>query len=77
MDRLLEVADEREHGESGLHEHTIVPRSARADLAVGRVVVFAREAGERLIASRRVSQSREARLCCLCDALGRDRLWTW
>lgn len=45
MGGFLGVADQREHGEGGLHEHTVVPGAAWADLEVGWSAPRASERG--------------------------------
>src|SRR2546425_6109009 len=42
---LLEMADERQHGEHRLDEHTVLPRAALTQFEVGRIALRGMEGG--------------------------------
>src|ERR1700746_84798 len=42
---LFEIADQRQHGEHGLHQHTILPLAARTQLEVDRIACRGMEGG--------------------------------
>ncbi len=42
---FLEVTDERQHGEHGLHQHALLPRAARTEFEVGGVAFRRMEGG--------------------------------
>ena len=45
MHHLFEMADEREHREHRLHEHTVLPLAPRTQFEIGRIALRGMEAG--------------------------------
>src|SRR4029450_9483391 len=45
MHDLFEMADQRQHGEHCLHQHTFLPRAARTQFEVGRIACRGMEGG--------------------------------
>src|SRR2546425_7602516 len=45
MHDFLEVADERQHGEHGLHQHTVLPLAALTEFEVGGIAFRRMEGG--------------------------------
>ena len=45
MHHLLQMADQRQHGEHRLHQHAILPLAARTEFEVGGIALGGMEAG--------------------------------
>ena len=45
MHHLLQMADQRQHGEHRLHQHAVLPLAARTEFEVGGIALGGMEAG--------------------------------